>query len=741
MSGISVGDILMKMGLDTGDFDSQLKAINQQATDTAKSFKDQFGEMGKSFTIVGGAIVATATLAVKSWADMGESILMMSLKTGMSTVALSEWKYVAEQSGTSLEALGGSIKIMQRNIGDATDATKASFKELGLDFASIQAMKPEDQFNTIMQALAGINDPTEKAALSMKVFGRSGTDLIPILADGQQGITDMKNKAHDLGVVMGTDAAKQAEAFGDALNDVKQAGLGVMGTIAQALMPVLKPLIEDIVSIVSEVRKWTDAHPALTTTLVIVGTAIGVVMAVIGGLILAMPTIITLIGGFGVALQIALGPVGWISLAIGALIAAGVLLVKNWDTIKSFFTDLWDYLQIGFAGVVKGLSYIVEGVGILVGVFDHDLGESIKNAAKTMDNWANGIETTAKAHKDLHDSEQATTAATKEAASATQAQTTILGTNTASLNTNTAATQSLKDAIDSTTKSVQAESDALNYSRTAAGQAGITEKNLEDVMLSMGFTVKDTAEFIGTQTAQGKNLNDMLILLGWSTKQFQQAEIDLAVPSDALTASIKAQTDAMKAQVDQINAVNHALYAAANSIPGGGVVSQGSAVSNTDINECIADINGGMSLQTVRAKYGAGAVAAALGRISGGGTGSATPTNPGGEQWGYPGLPTGSGAYTGPDTAAIIYSLGLQVPGYAAGGQVVANKPTLALFGEAGPELASFTPLKGLSGSMTGGGTGMTIIFNGAVLRENFDIDAIGEKIANSIRLRTGLKI
>ena len=52
---------------------------------------------------------------------------------------------------------------------------------------------------------------------------------------------------------------------------------------------------------------------------------------------------------------------------------------------------------------------------------------------------------------------------------------------------------------------------------------------------------------------------------------------------------------------------------------------------------------------------------------------------------------------------------GQGVAGYAEGGSVIASTPTAAIFGEAGPEMATFTPLSRPGsnvGKVTGGGAG-----------------------------------
>jgi hypothetical protein len=42
-------------------------------------------------------------------------------------------------------------------------------------------------------------------------------------------------------------------------------------------------------------------------------------------------------------------PIGLIIAGIAALIAAGYLLIKNWDAVKNFFAGLWQGMKSGFA--------------------------------------------------------------------------------------------------------------------------------------------------------------------------------------------------------------------------------------------------------------------------------------------------------------------------------------------------------------------------------------------------------
>lgn len=55
-------------------------------------------------------------------------------------------------------------------------------------------------------------------------------------------------------------------------------------------------------------------------------------------------------------------PIGWIVLGIGAIILVGVLLCKNWDTVKAKAGDLWSGIKSIFGGMGKWFDGIWDGV-------------------------------------------------------------------------------------------------------------------------------------------------------------------------------------------------------------------------------------------------------------------------------------------------------------------------------------------------------------------------------------------
>lgn len=61
-------------------------------------------------------------------------------------------------------------------------------------------------------------------------------------------------------------------------------------------------------------------------------------------------------------LAMSVSPMTWLALAIGALVAIGVVLWKNWDTIKAKAFELWEGIKAAFGGLGEWFGGLWEGV-------------------------------------------------------------------------------------------------------------------------------------------------------------------------------------------------------------------------------------------------------------------------------------------------------------------------------------------------------------------------------------------
>ena len=145
--------------------------------------------------------------------DDADALVKLADKTGMSTDAVQRLKYIAEQSGNTLDQVTSAVSMFQKRLGEGDDSAVGALKSLGLELDQFQALDPEQQFMALAREVAKIEDPTLRAAKATELFGRSGTEVLPSLI---AKVDELANKAP----VMSEKAVQAFDAIGDGLSDL-----------------------------------------------------------------------------------------------------------------------------------------------------------------------------------------------------------------------------------------------------------------------------------------------------------------------------------------------------------------------------------------------------------------------------------------------------------------------------------------------------------------------------------------
>ena len=226
----------------------------RQAFESAKrNFEGLTGSVSRVSALMAGLGVglsaAGLTAFVKSSIDAADEIGKMAQRVGVGTEALSALKYAADLSDVSLESLGNGLKKLAVNAADTAKGTgeaRDAFAALGINVkTSSGSLKGADELLAEIAAqFAGFEDGAAKTALAVKLFGKAGADLIPLLNAGASGLADMRAEAERLGVVISPGQAKAAELFNDQLTVMQARAKGVGIAIANELLPGLNGVLE-----------------------------------------------------------------------------------------------------------------------------------------------------------------------------------------------------------------------------------------------------------------------------------------------------------------------------------------------------------------------------------------------------------------------------------------------------------------------------------------------------------------
>ena len=305
----------------------------------------------KGLAIGGAAAIAGFGInATKDFIQTGDELDKMSKRTGISVETLSELGFAAEQSGSDLETVEKASKRLASTIFDAGEGVKVStdaLQALGVNMLDIFNQTPAQQFTTIAEALSNVDNATTKAALAQDVFGKAGTELLPLFENGASGMAALRQQAIDLGNTFTTDAAAKAAEFADTLNELKQTIGGLGKDIAEKIVPILTNLLDwfidsrpQIEAFITQVRE--KVGPFAEAFVSGAGLILEALGSVLSWIVSNKPVLFAIIGAIGIAIVAALGPVSLAVLAILGIITVIGLVRDNWETIWGKVLSIWE---------------------------------------------------------------------------------------------------------------------------------------------------------------------------------------------------------------------------------------------------------------------------------------------------------------------------------------------------------------------------------------------------------------
>lgn len=256
---LSPDDIALRIKLDG------LQTIESELRKFGADITSMIGTpMGKLGVAIGAVAVGMFALA-KQTADTGEEFLRLSKTTGLTVEQLSAMRYAAEQSETAFSAFTTGLKFLNKNIQEAQEPGNelaAVFKALKVDThdATTGAIRPAlSVFLDLADRIASVEDPSIKVSAALKVFGRSGSELLPLLSQGGEGIRKLMAEAEAAGVVMSGQTAEASDELNDSLNRLSATFRGLGQQASSDWIPVFAEIAIVLGKIVAGAVKITKA--------------------------------------------------------------------------------------------------------------------------------------------------------------------------------------------------------------------------------------------------------------------------------------------------------------------------------------------------------------------------------------------------------------------------------------------------------------------------------------------------
>ena len=255
-----LGSLLVSLGLESAEFDRGLDKARRGMKRAGKDFNTESDRMykagqkvgiglktiGTAAVAAGFAVLANAMQnAVQGSLDFASSLGETAQQLGVTTDALQEYRYAATQAGLSQEEMDKALAKLTRTIGEAANGSKKqveAFNSLGIAVkdANGNVLNAADAIPKIADALKGVENPAQRAAILTDMFGKAGQKLEPLLSGGSAAVNELRSAAHKLGAVLSEDQIQRADETADklaALNTVLKARVaGVVADNADAIL-------------------------------------------------------------------------------------------------------------------------------------------------------------------------------------------------------------------------------------------------------------------------------------------------------------------------------------------------------------------------------------------------------------------------------------------------------------------------------------------------------------------------
>lgn len=318
---------------------------------TSKEVAEKTKALSAAAAGVGGALLGNAIKA----AGAADDLNALAQQTGLTVEELQKMQYAADVVDVSVESMTGSLAKMIKQVssgGKAFDKLGVAIKDENGNLRD----STEIWYDTL-EALSKIENETERDALSMEIFGKSAMDLAGIVDDGGEALKELGQEAEDLGLIMSQDMVDDANEMQDAIDKMKGRVSQAFLKMGSSLATSLVPMMEKVLDAVTKVVQWFSELDGDTQKLIL--TILGLVAAIspLAGLI---TNITNIVGGLSSAFQFFTSPAGLVVAAIAALIAIGVKLYQNWDTIKQKLADLKNKLKSDWKQITDFVKEQVE---------------------------------------------------------------------------------------------------------------------------------------------------------------------------------------------------------------------------------------------------------------------------------------------------------------------------------------------------------------------------------------------
>lgn len=407
------GKIVYKIQVDSDDAVKEAekagKKIGEEVEKPVEKNSKKIEEIMKGMARrVGEVIVDMAVKAGKAIKDFAlDSIGLASDLSEVQNVVDTTFGAGAEKIYAWAKSAGEAYGLSELAALQYTSTLGAMFKSMGLgqseietmstsltglagDMASFYNLDPEIAFEKLRAGIAGEIEPLRQLGINMSVANLEAYALSQGITTAYAEMSQAEQATLRYNYILQTtadaqgDFAKTSDSFANQQRILQMEIETLSAQFGEALLPAAL----SVVGALRELVQWAGEHG---TALTIMGVAVATITAAIIAYNVSLSmaatgmTLATAAGAaFSAVLAFITSPITLVIAAIGALVAATVLIVRNWEQISTFFVNLWNSIVSLFNSAVAAISntlaswweaikhFFANGIAAIISFFNID---------------------------------------------------------------------------------------------------------------------------------------------------------------------------------------------------------------------------------------------------------------------------------------------------------------------------------------------------------------------------------
>jgi len=258
-------DLVARIGGFTGPLDKAERASKKNAAAISKHQREVTATIGSSIkSLAGWAAGFVAFGAIKSFVTnsyaAADAIGKVAATAGITTDTLQEMRHAASLNGISFDQLDQGMQKFNKNIGELRAGTGTLYTYLQKTDRALlsqvqSARSTDDALDLVFKSMKNVADSSERSALAVATFGRSGQRLA-IMTDAYE---ELRNEARELGLVIDSDLIKGAEIANDKMDTMARIIKTQLISAVIEVAPIILNAAQGITELTRAVTKFFGA--------------------------------------------------------------------------------------------------------------------------------------------------------------------------------------------------------------------------------------------------------------------------------------------------------------------------------------------------------------------------------------------------------------------------------------------------------------------------------------------------